>query len=156
LQARGHPSYLLDPTVESDAAMLAAAALTWYDAVVADGAAPAPLIYSSLAPDGLHRVQATLGVARSAAILEEAIGRIAYALVARGVTRVIAAGGETSGAIVTALGLSGGAIGPEAAPGVPWIICASDGISLLLKSGNFGGSDLLANAACGISETTTA
>jgi uncharacterized protein YgbK (DUF1537 family) len=104
------------------------------------------LIYSSLEPAKLRRVQEALGVERSAAILETAIGRIARGLVERGVTRLITAGGETSGAVVSALGVPGGVIGAEAARGVPWIFTPS-GPALLLKSGNFGDPDLLLRAS---------
>ncbi|MEW9547287.1 nucleotide-binding domain containing protein [Nonomuraea sp. NPDC050783] len=64
----------------------------------------------------------------------------------RGVTRLVSAGGETSGAVVSALGVPGGVVGPEAARGVPWIFTAS-GLSLLLKSGNFGEQELLVEAS---------
>jgi uncharacterized protein YgbK (DUF1537 family) len=53
---------------------------------------------------------------------------------------VIVAGGETSGAVTKALGVTQLDIGTEIAPGVPWTYCHSDGhqIALTLKSGNFG------------------
>ena len=37
-----------------------------------------------------------------------------------GVGQLIVAGGETSGAVVKALGVEGLRIGPEIDPGVPW------------------------------------
>jgi uncharacterized protein YgbK (DUF1537 family) len=87
-------------------------------------------------------------VARSAEILEDTIGRVARGLVDRGVRRVICAGGETSGAIVTALDITGGSIGEEEARGVPWIFTTTEPqLALLLKSGNFGDPALLARAS---------
>ncbi|WP_188191381.1 3-oxo-tetronate kinase [Nonomuraea sp. SYSU D8015] len=151
----GRPAHRLDPLADPDPGSLAAGALAWYDAlgaVARPGGGPAfegsgaPLVYSSLEPAALRRVQEALGGERSAAILESALGLIARGLVERGVTRLITAGGETSGAVVSALGVSGGVIGPEAARGVPWIFTPS-GLSLLLKSGNFGDPDLLLEAS---------
>jgi uncharacterized protein YgbK (DUF1537 family) len=143
----GRPAHRLDPVTTPDPVALAADALAWYDSLPpGDG----PLIYSSLNPADLKRTQDALGVERSAQILERATGLIATRLVERGVRRLIAAGGETSGAVVTALGISGGVIGAEAAPGVPWIHPVGDHPSLLLKSGNFGDPDLLATASAGV------
>jgi uncharacterized protein YgbK (DUF1537 family) len=145
LKDSGRPCYLLDAGAVPDADGLAEGALSWYDT---QPPGPAPLIFSSLAPEQLHAVQAELGVQRSAEILEGAIGRIAVGLVARGVRRIVSAGGETSGAVVTALGVDGGEIGPEAATGVPWIYTTTaDPLALLLKSGNFGDADLLRTAS---------
>lgn len=137
------PAYRLDALADQDPGSLADGALAWYDTLGKD--TEAPLIYSSLEPAALRHVQRQLGTDRSAAILEEAIGRVARGLVERGVTRVVSAGGETSGAVVSALGVPGGEIGAEAARGVPWIFTPS-GLTLLLKSGNFGEPDLLLEA----------
>ncbi len=139
----GRPAYRLDALADQDPGSLADGALAWYDTLGKD--TEAPLIYSSLEPAALRHVQRRLGTDRSAAILEEAIGRVARGLVERGVTRVVSAGGETSGAVVSALGVPGGEIGAEAARGVPWIFTPS-GLTLLLKSGNFGEPDLLLEA----------
>ncbi|HEX4813316.1 MAG TPA: 3-oxo-tetronate kinase [Nonomuraea sp.] len=140
----GRPAYQLDPLTDSDPESLATSALAWYDSL--DPEAGAPLVYSSLEPAALRRVQEALGGERSAAMLESAFGGVARGLVERGVTRLISAGGETSGAVVSALGVAGGLIGPEAARGVPWILTPS-GLALLLKSGNFGEPGLLVEAS---------
>jgi len=66
--------------------------------------------------------------------------------VARGVTRLISAGGETSGAVVGGLALSQLEIGPEIAPGVP-MMRAGDALVVALKSGNFGGPEFFETAA---------
>lgn len=143
MQEAGRPSHRLDALREQDPARLAAEALAWYDALD-DG--PAPLVYASLPPEQLHRVQDALGVAESAAILERALSLVAQGVHERGVSRFVTAGGETSGAVTAALGVTAGEIGDEAAQGVPWIHGA-DGIRLLLKSGNFGEVDLLVRAS---------
>ena len=57
------------------------------------------------------------------------------------------AGGETSGAVVSALDIRALRIGAEIAPGVPWTETIGDpSIALVLKSGNFGGEDFLERA----------
>ena len=61
--------------------------------------------------------------------------------------RFLVAGGETSGAVVGALGVSALEIGPEIDPGVPWTrsLGAPD-VALALKSGNFGAPDFFLRA----------
>ena len=53
----------------------------------------------------------------AARLVESLMARIALRAVARGTQRLIIAGGETSGAIVKALGIQAIHIGPEIAPG---------------------------------------
>ena len=62
--------------------------------------------------------------------------------------RLVVAGGETSGAVVKALGVEALAIGPQIDPGVPWTtsIGAEPRIALALKSGNFGAPDFFDKA----------
>ncbi|ALG12516.1 3-oxo-tetronate kinase [Kibdelosporangium phytohabitans] len=141
----GRPAYRLDPVSQNDPDVLAAQALAWYDALPGSAA---PLIYSSMGPVDLQRTQEVLGVEESAWILERASGLVADGLVRRGVRRLIVAGGETSGAVVGALGVSGGAVGAEVDAGVPWIHpVGRPDLALLLKSGNFGHVGLLVTAS---------
>jgi uncharacterized protein YgbK (DUF1537 family) len=59
----------------------------------------------------------------------------------------VVAGGETSGAVVSALGLSQLAIGPEIAAGVPILYAEGERpLALALKSGNFGQADFFGRA----------
>ena len=68
-----------------------------------------------------------------------------------GVGAFVVAGGETSGAVVEALGVRALAIGPEIAPGVPWTRALGDRpLWLALKSGNFGGDDFFARASAAL------
>ncbi|HWI30032.1 MAG TPA: 3-oxo-tetronate kinase [Microbacterium sp.] len=144
VMAAHHDSYFLDAVAVPDSAELARGALAWYDGRNSTASA---LIYSSVPADRLRMVQAELGVERASAILEGALAEIARALVARGVRRLVIAGGETSGAVVTALDVRGGLIGEELAPGVPWIYTVGEEpLALMLKSGNFGEPDLLLRA----------
>ena len=58
------------------------------------------------------------------------------------VDRLIVAGGETSGAVIRALGFKGFMIGPSIAPGVPILYpTGTSNLRIVLKSGNFGQSD---------------
>ncbi len=65
-----------------------------------------------------------------------------------GARRFVVAGGETSGAVAQALGITRLDIGPEIAPGVPWCMANSDGqaVAITLKSGNFGAERFFAQA----------
>ena len=80
--------------------------------------------------------------------VEHFLGAVAHELLARGVTRFLVAGGETSGAVVNALEIEALSIGPEIDPGVPWTVTRGSGkaIALALKSGNFGTPDFFLKA----------
>jgi uncharacterized protein YgbK (DUF1537 family) len=92
-------------------------------------------------------VQERLGREQAGALVEETFGKIAKGLVERGVRRLLVAGGETSGAVVSALGVEGLAIGPEIDPGVPWTFSIGEpSLALALKSGNFGTPDFFTKA----------
>jgi uncharacterized protein YgbK (DUF1537 family) len=100
------------------------------------------LVYSSTDPDKLARIHATLGREASGTLIEHALADTARILAAQGFTRFLIAGGETSGAVVTALNVTQLSIGPEIAPGVPWTRATTGpDLALALKSGNFGGPD---------------
>lgn len=105
------------------------------------------LIYSSDDPEVIEAVQKALGRERAGSIVESAMAEIAKGLDAAGFTKLIVAGGETSGAVVSALGVDAIEIGPEIDPGVPWTRCLDDrGLVLALKSGNFGGERFFIDA----------
>jgi len=104
-----------------------------------------PLAYSSADPEAVAAIQARYGRARSAQALEGFFAQVARLLRAGGVTRIVSAGGETSGAVVEGLDLSRLAIGPEIDPGVPALRAAPD-LVVALKSGNFGSEDFFEKA----------
>ena len=62
--------------------------------------------------------------------------------------RFVVAGGETSGAVTKALGITRLEVGREIAPGVPWCFAESGGhrVAITLKSGNFGAETFFADA----------
>ncbi|MBR9653575.1 3-oxo-tetronate kinase [Thalassovita aquimarina] len=105
-----------------------------------------PLIYSSADPDVVRAAQDKFGTDAVAGRLEALFADTASALVAGGVTRLISAGGETSGAVVEALAPDAMQIGPEIDPGVP-AMRAGENLVLALKSGNFGAEDFFSKAA---------
>ena len=106
------------------------------------------LVYASAPPEEVRRVQAALGVERAGQITEAALSEAARQLVLHGgVTKLIVAGGETSGAVVQALGVESLRIGPQIDPGVPWTMSVGPRpIALALKSGNFGAIDFFDKA----------
>jgi uncharacterized protein YgbK (DUF1537 family) len=107
----------------------------------------APLIYSSQSPEAVAALQAKYGREAVAHALDALFANTAKALVAGGIRRLVVAGGETSGAVVSALGLDALAIGPEIDPGVPALSATSGApLALALKSGNFGATDFFAKA----------
>lgn len=135
----GQPAFSVDPLRIAAGEDVAGQALTFADAHLADGPV---LVHSTEAPDTVRAVQGRLGAAEAGELVERTLARVARGLVERGVRRLVVAGGETSGAVVQALGITRLRIGPQIAPGVPW--CAAtlpggDTLHITLKSGNFGG-----------------
>jgi 3-dehydrotetronate 4-kinase len=119
-----------------------AAALDWAQARLAQGPV---LVYSTATPEAVRAVQQQLGVHDAGTLVEQALAAIGRGLVERGVRQLVVAGGETSGAVVQALGVQQMRIGPQIDPGVPWCFanataCGAQ-LHLALKSGNFGGPD---------------
>lgn len=103
------------------------------------------LIYASADADQVKAAQAELGIEQAGAVVEEALGELARTLVSEEVGQLVVAGGETSGAVVSALGIRQLRIGDQIDPGVPGTQVPLEGkgasLSLALKSGNFGGKD---------------
>jgi len=138
------------PTLRLEPERLAAGwspgeAVQWARAHLGDGPV---LIYASATAAEVHAVQERLGRDRAGALVEDALAEIARGLVGAGVRRLVVAGGETSGAVVQALGVKGLAIGPMIDPGVPATVSIGTApqLALVLKSGNFGGRDLFTRA----------
>jgi uncharacterized protein YgbK (DUF1537 family) len=105
------------------------------------------LIYSTAEPEDVSKAQDKLGREQAGSLVEDVFGAVARELKAKGVKKWIVAGGETSGAVLNALGVSALRIGPEIAPGVPWTISTEEpAMCLALKSGNFGDEDFFEKA----------
>jgi uncharacterized protein YgbK (DUF1537 family) len=144
--ARDHaPTLELDALATPDAAALAREAIEW----AAERLGDRPIVIAaSTTPDRVAALQARLGREEAGALVEKALAEIAAALVEKGVGRLVVAGGETSGAVVTRLGVRRLRIGAEIDPGVPWTFAEgrSKGLHLALKSGNFGARDFFLKA----------
>ncbi len=138
-----NPALKLDPFALADG-YAAELAIDWAKEHLPSGPV---LIYASAPADDVAEAQKVLGRERAGSLIEDAMAAIAKGLVEAGMRRLVVAGGETSGAVVKALGIEGLAIGPQIDPGVP--ACTSLGdrpLALALKSGNFGGPDFLTRA----------
>jgi len=145
VMSRSHLAVAIDPLTATDAGTLARKALAAVAAAL-DAGKPF-LVYSSAEPEAVAEVQRRLGQDAAATLVEDTLALMARELVARGVRRLVIAGGETSGAVVKALGVHALAIGPTIDPGVPWTLSLGDPrLKLALKSGNFGGLDFFEKA----------
>lgn len=143
-EAAGGATLRLDPRALADGAQSVDAASAWMTAALASGPA---LVAATQPPDQVRAAQVALGRERAALLVEQTLAGIATRLRAHGVRRFVVAGGETSGAVCSALGVARLAVGPQIAPGVPWCATiAAAPVGLALKSGNFGGATFFADA----------
>lgn len=140
----GLPVRRIDPLDVAERRLTAEQVLAW---IAAQEAGKPFLVYSSDDPKGVAAVQEKLGREAAGAVVEHLLADVARGLGALGITRLIVAGGETSGAVVGALGVTAIEIGPEIDPGVPWTLSRGDpAFALALKSGNFGAPDFFLKA----------
>ena len=144
----GGAALALDPLALAAGSQGVAEVLAWATPRLAQGPV---LVYATAEPAAVLAVQARLGVARAGALVEESLAAIACGLVQAGVRQLLVAGGETSGAVVQALGVQQMAIGPQIDPGVPWTavqspLAGDQPLHLALKSGNFGSTDFFTKA----------
>jgi uncharacterized protein YgbK (DUF1537 family) len=138
----GRPALRIDPLALAAGEAVVAQALAF-----ARDAGQTVLIYATSAPEDVKAVQQKLGVERAGALVEDALGEIALGLREAGVRRFVVAGGETSGAVVQALGVQLLQIGAQIDPGVPATVSTTgEPLALALKSGNFGGRDFFDKA----------
>ena len=144
-QAKKHfPSFYLDPFQLQKEPGWVEEAIQW--ALTQIPKSPV-LIYTTGPPEKVQEIQKALGEDQAGEIIESALTMVAQALAKTGVRKFVIAGGETSGAIVKALGMSKMQIGPEIAPGVPWCVGLGEPpVLLALKSGNFGSVDFFHEA----------
>ena len=121
-----------------------ASLVDWAAGVYEERPDATPLFYSV---DSLADTQNV--PADTSELVEQALGAIATGLVRLGVRRLIVAGGETSGRVVSELGIDRITIGTAIAPGVAWSAGrTADGVpvNVALKSGNFGAEDMFTSA----------
>jgi 3-dehydrotetronate 4-kinase len=144
----GRPAFAVDPLAVAAGSDVVAQALA---ALLPHLQTGPVLAYATAEPDAVKAVQAQLGTEKAGALVEDTLSRIALGLVQAGVRQLVVAGGETSGAVVQALGVQRLAIGPQIDPGVPWTAVQSAAaggqtLHLALKSGNFGAADFFTKA----------
>ena len=109
----------------------------------------AVLVYTSAPPDEVNHIKAEWKEAFPPLghYNEDILARTAAYALECGRKRIIAAGGETSGAVMQKLGMHTFYIGKSIAPGVPVMYPAGqEGPELVLKSGNFGREDFFIRA----------
>jgi uncharacterized protein YgbK (DUF1537 family) len=122
------------------------AVVDWARRHLAEGPA---VVATSASPDRVATLQATHGAQRVSELLEATLAEVASQLADEGLSRLIVAGGETSGAVVDRLGIEAFLIGRELAPGVPMLQALGRrhaNLRLVLKSGNFGGPGFFTEA----------
>lgn len=141
--SQGHPGFRLDPLdlVENGTSAV-------FDWLSAQALAATPIIYATAAPDIVRAAQVKLGAERAGALIEAGLAECAVKARELGFRRFVVAGGETSGAVTKALGITRLDIGAEIAPGVPWCFAETAGhkVAITLKSGNFGAENFFERA----------
>ena len=146
---QGGAAFAVDPMEAASGADIVGRAMDW---ALSRLPQEPVLIYATAEPGAVAQVQAQLGAAQAGELVERTLATVARQLVdAGGVRQLIVAGGETSGAVVQALGIQRMAIGPQIDPGVPWTAATATAardapMHLALKSGNFGAPDFFHKA----------
>jgi uncharacterized protein YgbK (DUF1537 family) len=142
--AERHPVRKVQPVALAEGRETTEALAAWAIEKLREGPC---LVSATASPAEVKDAQGQLGAERAAALVEGALAAVAKALRQAGVRRFVVAGGETSGAVATALGVSLLAVGAQIAPGVPWCTTVeSEPVALALKSGNFGGESFFEQA----------
>lgn len=142
------PVFTIDPLAAAAGRAVIEDAIAWASPLLGDTPV---LIAATAPPETVAAVQQRLGRERAGVLVEKTLAAIAQGLVARGVRRLVVAGGETAGAVVQALGVRALRIGRQIDPGVPWTVSLPDRedapeLALALKSGNFGAPDFFLRA----------
>ena len=105
------------------------------------------LVYSTAAGKTAGKAAGTQEFYRQSRLMENLMADLSQMALAHGFDRIIAAGGETSGAVTLRLGYGAYEIGNSVAPGVPVMRPLENRkLALILKSGNFGEEDFFEKA----------
>lgn len=143
--ARVSPSWprkQLDVDLLEDPAAGAAAVLSWAQEHVGD--IPV-LITADTTAHGIRAARGRFGNGAGERV-EAVLAAVALGLTGLGVRRLVVAGGETSGAVAAALGLTHVQVGPQICPGVPWTLSEDPELAVAFKSGNFGAESFFVDA----------
>ncbi|GGA78726.1 hypothetical protein GCM10011385_36090 [Nitratireductor aestuarii] len=104
-------------------------------------------VATATGPDDVERAQAAHGPLKAARRAERILSLVAARLAELGITRFVVSGGETSGAVVEALGIGQVRALPENELGTGFCIADSPReLSLYLKPGKLGVDDILLRA----------
>ncbi|MET3518357.1 3-oxo-tetronate kinase [Mesorhizobium abyssinicae] len=141
--ASGRPGLRLDPLRIAQNG--SDEVLDWLSKQAPDAA---PIVYATAEPSAVRAAQGTLGVDRASLLVERTLAACAVKARELGARRYVVAGGETSGAVARALGITKLDVGIEIAPGVPWCFARTGGhdVAVALKSGNFGSEAFFSHA----------
>lgn len=132
----------IDPTALMDGSQTKEGIWKYIEAIEED----AVLVYSSDNPENVRAAQ-KVGSHIVSDLLEQTTAYIAKKAAEKGFSRIIVAGGETSGAVTKILGYDSYLVGDSIAPGVPVMIpMKNKNMRLVLKSGNFGQKDFFVRA----------
>jgi uncharacterized protein YgbK (DUF1537 family) len=101
-------------------------------------------IATSARPPTVAAIQRKLGKKRAAKLAENILGKIAHGLHQAGIRRFVISGGETSGAVLDALGIEALDVDAFVTPGQSRAVSLGDDpVSLYLKSGKLGPVEML-------------
>ncbi len=144
----GRPALAIDPLAIAEGQDVVAQAVAWAEPLLGQGPV---LFYATAEPAAVRAVQNRLGANRAGELVEHTLSQLVRGLVGRGVRQLVVAGGETSGAVVQAMGVQRMNIGPQIDPGVAWTtvetpLCPGEPVHIALKSGNFGSVDFFTKA----------
>lgn len=132
----------IDPTALMDGSQTKEGIWKYIEAIEED----AVLVYSSDNPENVRAAQ-KVGSHIVSDLLEQTTAYIAKKAAEKGFSRIIVAGGETSGAVTKILGYDSYLVGDSIAPGVPVMIpMKNKNMRLVLKSGNFGQKNFFVRA----------
>lgn len=133
----GAPVLRLDLNEAAAGVDLVEKALAWADDKIGDNPFA---IATSAAPQEVAQLQGRLGKEKASQLADSTSARIASGLVERGIRRLIVSGGETSGAVVDALGIQELELGPYQAGKIPLAVTKGPApLAICLKSGALGG-----------------
>lgn len=136
-----YPGLTLNPLDDRDEAAIIGSALEWATPLI--GSQPVG-ISTDTSPTGVERAQKALGIIGAARKAERLIAGVAAGLRDRGIRRMVVSGGETSGAVVAALGIRRVRALPDGPLGSGFCIAEEPvPMSLFLKSGKLGTPDIL-------------
>jgi uncharacterized protein YgbK (DUF1537 family) len=136
-----HPVRMIDPlTAIGRVPAAVEEAIAW--ATPRIDAAPLAIAVSSR-PEQVAALQKKLGRVGAARLAEEIVGRVAGGLKVLGARKFIIAGGETSGAVLEALGVRVLDVGPYEGPGTSRAVSTgAEPMSFYLKPGKLGAVDM--------------